>query len=290
MPRLLAAIAWIGAALLTSSSAAADRPEQRRVPLVIAHRGGALLYPENTFPAFDNAVRIGADMLEFDMQLTADDQLVITHDGTVNASFCSPDLDPNAKPGPVRSLPLKELLTFDCGSRHRAIYPTEQAVPHARMPTPDAFFARYAGTRELFFGETKMPAADEGAVDPVSFTRLVAKVVERHGLQDRFILQSSDYRSIDAMHDIDPRIRTCLLTPWRFGTDFMAMVVEHHAKCIVLRPEDVNADQVSRLRTAGIMVFSNVVDDEAGWRAYRALGFDALFTNDPVKVIAYLKQ
>ena len=53
-------------------------------PVVSAHRGGAAYAPENTLPAFRNAVRLGVDQLEMDTQLTADNQLVILHDDTLD--------------------------------------------------------------------------------------------------------------------------------------------------------------------------------------------------------------
>ncbi len=53
-------------------------------PLVIAHRGGAGLKPENTMPAFINAVNLGVDMLEIDVRLTADGNLVTHHDSTID--------------------------------------------------------------------------------------------------------------------------------------------------------------------------------------------------------------
>lgn len=52
--------------------------------LAIAHRGGAGLWPENTLFAFRNAVRIGADALEFDVHATSDGELVVIHDATVD--------------------------------------------------------------------------------------------------------------------------------------------------------------------------------------------------------------
>ncbi|MEZ7898675.1 MAG: glycerophosphodiester phosphodiesterase family protein [Flaviflexus sp.] len=53
-------------------------------PLVIAHRGGSDLAPENTLAAFDQAVRLGATMLETDVQLTADGVAVAFHDETLD--------------------------------------------------------------------------------------------------------------------------------------------------------------------------------------------------------------
>jgi glycerophosphoryl diester phosphodiesterase len=274
-------------AILCNGTVAAQTGER---PLVVAHRGGALLMPENTFPAFDNAVRLGVDMLEFDMQMTADDQLVISHDGTVNATFCTADPGSDVTSGPIRTMKLDDVLKFDCGTKHRAIYPTQKAVPGTHMPTLDAFMARYRDTHELFFGETKMPGKNEGEVDPVIFTRLVAAAIQKYGVEDRFILQSSDYRTLDAMHQINPRVRTCLLSPWRFKTDYLELAQKHHAACMLLRLQDADAAEIKRLHDAGMKIFSDVVDDEVGWHDYRSRGADAIFTNDPAGLIDFLNR
>ena len=120
---LVCAGSMLGAGVSSSAAVESTRP------MVVAHRGGAALMPENTFPAFDNAVRLGVDMLEFDMQMTADDQLVITHDGTVNSTFCTAHPGSGLTPGPIRSMKLADVLKFDCGAKHRASYPTQRAVP-----------------------------------------------------------------------------------------------------------------------------------------------------------------
>lgn len=258
-------------------------------PMIIAHRGGAALVSENTIPAFDNAIRLGVDMLEFDMVMTADDKLVVQHDATVDGDICIARPGSKVVPGSVRRLTLAQMLEFDCGSRYRDIYPNQKTVSGTPMPTPGALFARYKGTDVLFFGEIKMPRPSEGAVDPVAFAKLVEAEVRRHSVEDRFILQSSDYRTIDAMHAVNPKIRTCLLRPWLAKTDHLELARKHHATCMLLRLQDADRAQVDRLRKAGVMVISEVIDDEPSWRAYLARGDDALFTNDPAGLIAFLK-
>lgn len=281
-------IALASACAIPATSSAATPPDQR--PLVIAHRGGAALMPENTFPAWDNAIRLGADMLEFDIEVTADDRLIVTHDGSVNPTFCSADPASGVQPGPIRSLTLADLGKFDCGSRHRAIYPNQTAVPGARMPSFDALLARYRKGKQLLYGETKMPGPNEGEVDPVAFASQVAHAVHKYGLESRFILQSSDYRTIDAMHAINPRIRTCLLSPWLAKIDYVDLARQHHATCMLLRLQDADAAEIQRLRAAGILTVSEVIDDEDSWAAYRRRGFEALFTNDPASLIRYLHR
>jgi glycerophosphoryl diester phosphodiesterase len=49
-------------------------------PLVIAHRGASAELPENTLPAFQRAIDVGADFVEFDVHASAEGELVVTHD------------------------------------------------------------------------------------------------------------------------------------------------------------------------------------------------------------------
>ena len=51
---------------------------------ICAHRGATENHPENTIPAFEEASRLGAQMIEFDVQLTKDGYLVVIHDDTVD--------------------------------------------------------------------------------------------------------------------------------------------------------------------------------------------------------------
>ena len=53
-------------------------------PLFFAHRGGSLLRPENTLPAFEHGLSFGADALELDIQQARDGELVVIHDPTLD--------------------------------------------------------------------------------------------------------------------------------------------------------------------------------------------------------------
>lgn len=79
-------------------------------PLHIAHRGGAALYPENTLFAFEAAVKThGTDAIETDVHLSADGQVVVWHDDTLDR--CT-DVD-----GPVAARTVAELARIDAGYR-----------------------------------------------------------------------------------------------------------------------------------------------------------------------------
>src|SRR5690606_1114559 len=54
-----------------------------RLPELVAHRGNAAEYPENSLPALRSALELGARYVEFDVQLTADRQPILLHDANL---------------------------------------------------------------------------------------------------------------------------------------------------------------------------------------------------------------
>lgn len=75
---------------------------------ICAHRGANATHPENTIAAFKEAIRLGAQMIEFDVQLTKDNKLIIMHDATV-------DRTTNGT-GKVADLTFNEIRQLDAGA------------------------------------------------------------------------------------------------------------------------------------------------------------------------------
>ena len=78
-----------------------------RRPLVMAHQGGDGLWPGNTLYAFERAAALGVDVLEFDIHSTADGELIVMHDATV-------DRTTNGT-GRIAAMTLKQIKTLDAG-------------------------------------------------------------------------------------------------------------------------------------------------------------------------------
>lgn len=93
-----------------SGRARPGAPYLSGAPLLIAHRGGAALAPENTLPAFRQAVAWwGADILEIDVRPTADGEVVVLHDARVDRTTDGA--------GPVAALTLDQIGELDGGYR-----------------------------------------------------------------------------------------------------------------------------------------------------------------------------
>jgi glycerophosphoryl diester phosphodiesterase len=111
-PRWLLALGVVLLAVLVA--VALQQPVGDRVPhfagrdvSVIAHAGAQGHAPSNTIEAFDLALDQGADTLEMDLQVTADDEVVVIHDGTVDRT--------TGASGAVRDLTLDEVQQLDGG-------------------------------------------------------------------------------------------------------------------------------------------------------------------------------
>ncbi len=99
-PLLLALILWIiGQTPGLAQSTGVD---------VHAHRGGAGLAPENTLAAFRNALALDVDALEMDLHVSADGEVIVIHDATLERTT-------NGR-GYVRNTPLVDLKRLDAGS------------------------------------------------------------------------------------------------------------------------------------------------------------------------------
>lgn len=103
---------------------------------VIGHRGAAGVAPENTLPAFDHAVTVGAHAVEFDLQCTADRRLVVLHDPTVDRTTDGS--------GPIDGMTLEEARRLDAGYRFTPDRGTTFPFRGrgVRIPTLDEVIAR----------------------------------------------------------------------------------------------------------------------------------------------------
>jgi glycerophosphoryl diester phosphodiesterase len=81
---LAAAMAALAAVVLPDAGSAARKPPADAPVLNVGHRGASGYAPEHTIPAYDLALKMGADYIEQDLQLTKDGVLVALHDDTLD--------------------------------------------------------------------------------------------------------------------------------------------------------------------------------------------------------------
>ena len=190
---------------------------------VQGHRGARGLMPENTLPSFQKALDLGVTTLECDMAITRDGVVVIHHDLWLNPDTTrGPDGQWLDKRGPaISELSFAELQRYDVGrlkpgTEYAKTFPDQQAVDGTRVPRLSDLFelVRKAGnTRVGFDCETKLSPLDPTAtLPPEDFARRVIAEIRKAGMQERTMIQSFDWRTLQVVQKEAPEIRTMYLS------------------------------------------------------------------------------
>lgn len=196
-----------------------------------AHRGGRGLLPENTLPAFENALSLGVDTLELDIGVTADGVVVITHDPHLNPLITRDARGQWLPPGKgplVRSLTFVQLQAYQLGriqpgSPYATTFSTQQPRDGLRIPTLASLFERVQalGANQVRFNiETKLtPTQPDETASPETMTRALLQVVRDAGMASRVTIQSFDWRTLQLVQQLEPAIPTVYLTIQTPNTD-----------------------------------------------------------------------
>jgi glycerophosphoryl diester phosphodiesterase len=254
--------------------------------LIHGHRGARAVRPENTIPAFEYAIEAGVDVLELDLAVTKDNVVVVSHDSHVNPVICK-DAPPKLA---IRELTLEQLKRFDCGSLKNPAQPKQKPVPGTSIPTLSEVLKLAPRGKFEFNIETKIfRDQPELSPSPEEFARLLATAIEKHQLTARVIVQSFDFRTLEAMKKLLPKVRLSAL----FGEkekDYVhsgraagAAIVSPHYTLIT--PQNVAA-----AHAAGMQVVPWTANSAADWDRMIAAKADAIITDDPAALIAHLMK
>jgi glycerophosphoryl diester phosphodiesterase len=242
--------------------------------LVIGHRGAAARFPENTFAAFDYAVGIGVDAIEFDIRITGDGVVVVIHDPTLDRTTGSS--------GRVASLSATELAQADAGARFSP--DGGRTFPFAgkgiRVPTLESLIERYPGIPLLI--EIKVPEAASETL----------RIFRRHGCEDRVLIDSMDVRALRLFRGTKVSVgaarRDVVSLYWRTAVGLVPRSLPYRALCI---PERYVIDvPVSRLTraAASCRVPTHVwtVNEPEDARRLWSGGVIGIVSDDPATMLA----
>ena len=231
--------------------------------MVVAHRGGANLFPENTMAAYEGATALGCQAIEAgDLQLTADGVLVAMHDATVDRTTtgCGNVSD--------HTLPGIRTLKVDASAWLGGQW-ADQPVP-----TFDEILDRIGGTVVLVPESKSVGTATTLAIiDAVTARALQHSVIVQSFRLDEIALISA--AGIAALYLMDPGIE---VKP--------SAIVEAGASFVGLNKDAPDlASLVAGLQAVGLRVLAWTVDTQNDCDEAMAAGCDGVFTNEPLYAV-----
>lgn len=264
-----------------------------------AHRGGAGLMPENTVSAMKKAMDLHVNTLEFDLQLSGDKQVVVSHDNYFHPRYSMrPDSTLIQKDEPreyLYTMPYDSIAKYDVGLRFVDRWPEQKKVSEHK-PLVSAlidYTEKYAAENGLsafrYNIEIKSLSGDgEGRLWPdyKEFCDVCIPLLLSKRLGDRLVVQSFDIRSLEYIHRKWPEVKLSYLT--EDETDIIRILSQ-----ISFKPEwwSPNFEVITRANVAycqaqGIKVVPWTVDKPADIQRMVDCQVDAIISNYPDRLIA----
>jgi len=224
------------------------------------HRGAYHLAPENTLPSFQMAIRLGADGVEFDIQLTRDGEVVVIHDETVDRT--SDGL------GYVKDFSLSEIKKLNFNKRDKI----------------SPFFMEIPTLAEVFelLGPTKLKINVELKTGLVFYEDIEEKALalaKKYGILDRIVWSSFNHYSVSEIKRLEPGVETALLCG---GGILLTAEQCEKTGASALHPDirQLRFPGLARdCHKRGIKVRAYTVNERDEFKLARDAGVDGIFTN-----------
>lgn len=231
---------------------------------VWAHRGASGYAPENTLPAFQKAVALGADGVELDIQLTKDGEIVVCHDEQI-------DRTSNGK-GFLKDYTLKALKQLDFSYTYKNLGIVE-------IPTMEEVFDLLKPTNMIINIELKTGIIDYPCIEE----KIIALTHEKE-MDDRVIYSSFNHYTIQKIQKLDAQAKTAFL--YCDGIIDMATYgKKYHVDALHPAAYDVRLPGfMDACKEYGIDVNAWTVDSEQLALECIEKGVHALITNYPDKI------
>lgn len=285
MYRSIACAAFLCSLAMSSSiltGAETTKPATKSVsalPLIVAHRGASHDAPENTLAAFELAWQQGADVIEGDFYLTADNEIVCLHDKTTDRTA------PNQTSHIPSQATLEQLRKLDVGAWKNAKFSGEK-IPTlkevlATVPAGKKIFVEIKCGVEILPELKKQLAASDLQPEQIVLICFDTEVVTqaRKTMDDYQTNWLTAYRRNPETRTLTPSVSTILETLQKTSASGLGTKDEMAA---------INEDLVSKIHAMGLGVHAWTVDDSETARSLQQLGFDSITTNQPAKIKAAL--
>lgn len=258
------------------------------------HRGTRGLMPENTIPAMEKGIEMGANVVEVDVYLTKDGKVLIAHDPYVNVthSLYEDGTEINkadAKKYVWHQMNYADIRKFDVGSKSYPAFPQQQKIK-TYMPllgelidSVEAFATTHNLPKPIYNIELKTsPKYDTLQYNgsPAEVVNAVLEEVNKRNIGNRYYIQSFDVRPLQIVHQQHPAITIGYLTDGKNldsnlkSLGFLPHIYSPHFSLVTKAMADV-------CHQKGMKLVPWTVNDKEKMRSLIADGVDGIITDYP---------
>jgi glycerophosphoryl diester phosphodiesterase len=259
---------------------------------IFGHRGCRGVLPENTIIGFQKALEAGADGIEWDIVVNKDNQLVISHEPYMDATYC---LDSNGQEFNkseqnnfnIFNMNQKEVESFDCGYKVNPKFP-DQKLAHAVKPLlQDAFLQLDLSETTVLF-EVKSDEKDYGVFQPQpdAFAKLIFEEVKNFKYKDNLIYMCFDPNLLNELHKLMPDAKYVYLTYKPFKG------IENHINDIDFTPyalgmyfRTIRKKGVKKAKELGVKTFAWTVNKTNDYDRMVRYNVAGIITDFPEKYV-----
>ena len=267
-----------------------------------AHRGGAGLMPENTISAMRNAIDLGVNTLEFDLHVSSDGQVVVSHDPYFHPRYSTrPDgslVQPEDPKEYLYTMPYDSIVRYDVGLRPVERWPRQKKLAEVKPLASDLIdfaesYAEEKGRAPMNYNiEIKSVDADgEGTLWPEyrEFCDVCIPLLLSKNLGDRLTVQTFDPRSMEYIHEKWPEVTLSYLTEDQSDIEEIMAGLSFTPQWWSPNYEVVTPENVAWCHERGIKVVPWTVDAPAEIRRCAKCGVDAIISNYPDRLILIIR-
>ncbi|TGE09305.1 glycerophosphodiester phosphodiesterase family protein [Hymenobacter fodinae] len=197
---------------------------KKTFPAIHGHRGCRGLRPENTLPAFRHALVLGVDVLELDVVISADRQVVVSHEPWFSSAICRTPQGQPITPATEHQHNLYELIyanirQYDCGLSQHPAFPLQESEPAYKPLLREVLhdserYAQELGRPPVHYSiEVKSSSAGDSIFHPApaDFLALVLAEISAAQVGERTTLLCFDKRVLQVARQQVPQLSLCLL-------------------------------------------------------------------------------
>jgi glycerophosphoryl diester phosphodiesterase len=257
---------------------------------IFGHRGCRGILPENTIVGFQKALDLGADGIEWDVVVNKDQQLVISHEPYMDATYCldstgadfskSQQADYN-----IYKMNQQQVESFDCGSKVHPKFLEQKLEPSVKPLLQDAFRALDLSETTVLF-EVKSEEKDYGVFQPqpAEYAKLIYNEVKNFKHKENLIYMCFDPNLLNELHKLMPDAKYIYLTYKPFKG------IENHINDIDFKPyalgmyfRTIRKKGVKKARENGVEIFAWTVNKQSDYDRMVRYDVGGIITDFPDK-------